>query len=132
MRFNGAPELINGRLSMVALLVAASNEMSTGQTVMQQFAAAPLWTYLAFAGLVYASLVPMMKGARHEAFGERALPAGWRLAAAEGAGHSIITGPPAQRRHSLPRTLHAPSHALQAGSRRALSTRTAEPPCWAS
>lgn len=70
MRFNGAPELINGRLSMVAMLVAASNEVTTGQTVAQQFASAPLWVYLAFAGIAYASLVPMMKGARHEAFGE--------------------------------------------------------------
>lgn len=75
MRFNGSPELVNGRLAMVALLVAAHNEVATGETVMQQFASAPLLSYLAFGVLVYASLVPMMKGARHEAFGERAL---WR------------------------------------------------------
>lgn len=86
MRFNGAaPELVNGRLAMVGLLTAAHTEMATGQTVMQQFASAPVWQYLAFGVIVYASLVPMMKGARHEAFGEWQQLSGQALRALHGA-----------------------------------------------
>jgi Chlorophyll A-B binding protein len=97
MRFNAAPELVNGRLAMVGMLVAARNEVLTGQTVMQQFASAPLLSYLAFGVLVYASLVPMLKGARHEAFGEP-VPGMWPLGGltirTDSHGHEAIPAKP--------------------------------------
>lgn len=73
MRFNGpGPELINGRLAMLGFLLAARNEFQTGETVLQQSMHVPWPWLLLLAVVVYASLVPMLKGARHEAFGELA------------------------------------------------------------
>eukprot|EP00877_Chromochloris_zofingiensis_P013543 jgi/Chrzof1/8442/Cz03g10240.t1_ELIP9[v5.2] len=70
MRFNGpGPELINGRLAMLGFLLAARNEFQTGETVLQQSMHVPWPWLLLLAVVVYASLVPMLKGARHEAFG---------------------------------------------------------------
>lgn len=72
MKFNGpGPELVNGRLAMLGLLLAARSEMLTGQTVMQQMAAPQGSLVAAMLVIVYASLVPLLKGARHEAFGAR-------------------------------------------------------------
>ena len=78
MKFNGpAPELINGRLAMIGFLAAASNELQSGSTVLQQALSASPWMYVMLGVWVYASLVPMFKGARHEAFGEWV--AGWTM-----------------------------------------------------
>ena len=71
MRFNGpAPELINGRLAMLGFLMAAKGEIDTGLTVLQQAQQASLWQYAFMLLWVYASMVPILKGARHEAFGK--------------------------------------------------------------
>lgn len=70
MKFNGsAPETINGRLAMIAVLLAASQEATQSDTVLQQLTHAPWWQYALFILFIYASLVPMLKGAKHEAFG---------------------------------------------------------------
>eukprot|EP00775_Hariotina_reticulata_P002726 gene2726-3023_t len=70
MKFNGAaPELVNGRLAMIGIIAAANNEVQTSQTVLQQVQAAPLWLWGVLLMWVWASLVPISKGARHEAFG---------------------------------------------------------------
>jgi hypothetical protein len=75
MKFNGpGPELINGRLAMIGILAAAKQEVDTGATVLQQALQASPWLYAVLGLWVYASLVPILKGVRHEAFGE------WRLA----------------------------------------------------
>lgn len=75
MRFNGpAPELVNGRLAMIGILAAARGEALGGGTVLAQahaLAASPSWAWAGLALVVYASLVPILKGARHEAFGEQ-------------------------------------------------------------
>jgi hypothetical protein len=71
MKFNGpAPELINGRLAMIGILAAATQEVDTGATVLQQALQASPWLYAVLGLWVYASLVPILKGVRHEAFGE--------------------------------------------------------------
>jgi hypothetical protein len=71
MKFNGpAPELINGRLAMIGILAAAKQEIDTGATVLQQALQASPWLYAVLGLWVYASLVPILKGVRHEAFGE--------------------------------------------------------------
>lgn len=71
MKFNGpAPELINGRLAMIGILAAANNEIQTGQTVLQQALTASPWVYVMLLVWIYASLVPITKGARHEPFGK--------------------------------------------------------------
>lgn len=71
LKFNGpGPELINGRLAMLAFLAVPRAEVQSGDTVLQQALAAPWWVYAALLLWVYASMVPLLKGARHEAFGE--------------------------------------------------------------
>jgi hypothetical protein len=71
LKFTGpGPELINGRLAMLAFLAVPRNEIETGATVLQQAVSAPWWVYAALLLWVYASMVPLLKGARHEAFGE--------------------------------------------------------------
>eukprot|EP01024_Parvocaulis_polyphysoides_P039475 TRINITY_DN35693_c0_g1_i1.p3 TRINITY_DN35693_c0_g1~~TRINITY_DN35693_c0_g1_i1.p3 ORF type:complete len:189 (-),score=2.50 TRINITY_DN35693_c0_g1_i1:238-732(-) len=70
MKFNGlAPEVVNGRLAMLGFVTAAIREFQTGETILTQVQNASLLTWLWFALWVYASLVPMFKGARMEAFG---------------------------------------------------------------
>lgn len=72
LRFNGpGPELINGRLAMLAFLAVPKHEIESGATVLQQAVSSPLWVYAVLLLWVYASMVPLLKGARHEAFGER-------------------------------------------------------------
>ena len=71
MKFNGpAPEIINGRLAMVGFLAAAYNEITTGDTVVKQIADAPIGVGVFVLATVYATLVPVMKGVKNEAFGE--------------------------------------------------------------
>lgn len=55
---------------MLAFLAVPRNEILSGDTVLQQALSAPWWTYAALLLWVYASMVPLLKGARHEAFGE--------------------------------------------------------------
>lgn len=70
MKFSGpAPELINGRLAMIGILAAAKHEAETGATVLQQALQASPWLYAVLGLWVYASMVPIFKGVRHEAFG---------------------------------------------------------------
>ncbi len=70
LKFNGpAPELINGRLAMLGILCGGWQEAHTGLTLAQQAADLPLSELLLLAGWVYASLVPILKGAKMEAFG---------------------------------------------------------------
>ncbi|CAG9464688.1 unnamed protein product [Pedinophyceae sp. YPF-701] len=64
MKFSGmAPELINGRLAMLAFVTAVAAELSSGKTIFQQLdlATGPVaGTMVLFAA---ASLVPILKGA---------------------------------------------------------------------
>ncbi|KIZ04465.1 hypothetical protein MNEG_3496 [Monoraphidium neglectum] len=70
LKFNGpAPEIINGRLAMLGMFIVARAEAETGQTAVQLLQHGPIWEYVAAALWVYASMVPILKGARHEAFG---------------------------------------------------------------
>jgi len=71
LRFNGpAPELINSRLAMVGFLYAASNEAQTGQLVLQQLQDSPLFPTVLSLIIIWASLIPITKGAKRESFGE--------------------------------------------------------------
>ena len=71
MKISGpAPEKINGRLAMVALLSAIKREAATGESVLQQLQHSPDWLLLALSlAVVYASLVPVLAGAKDEDFG---------------------------------------------------------------
>ncbi|GBF88350.1 hypothetical protein Rsub_01062 [Raphidocelis subcapitata] len=70
LKFNGpAPELVNGRLAMVGLLAVARAEAETGQTALQLLQHGTPWQYAGAALWVWASMVPILSGARHEAFG---------------------------------------------------------------
>merc|ERR1711923_77243 len=63
MGFGGvAPELINGRLSMVAFLAAAGAELSTHETVVQQLSEAPLAVGGFVALISLASFMPQLRG----------------------------------------------------------------------
>ncbi len=70
MKFNGpAPEVINCRLAMIGFLYAASNEASSGKLVLEQIQESP-WFPLALSAIfIWASLVPITKGAKRESFG---------------------------------------------------------------
>lgn len=62
---------------MLAFVAVPRNEIETGATVLQQAVSAPWWVYAGLLLWVYASMVPLLKGARHEAFGGlRALQTG--------------------------------------------------------
>jgi hypothetical protein len=67
--FGPAPEIVNCRLAMVGLLTVAKGEAATGETALQLLQHGAPWQYAAMALLVYASMVPILKGARHESFG---------------------------------------------------------------
>merc|ERR1719231_2078016 len=70
MGFSGpAPEKINGRLAMVAFVAAAGAELSTHESVAQQFGDAPLPIIVTAATFSVASLVPILKGAIDEPAG---------------------------------------------------------------
>ena len=74
MKFNGpAPEIINGRLAMIGIITAAFNEANYSQTVLQQVPHVPVRIAAAVAIVTYSSLVPILKGAKSEAFGELCL-----------------------------------------------------------
>ena len=69
-----APEKINGRLAMLGFLLGALNEPKTGLPLMEQAKAAPVFVgFLTFI-VVWASLIPITKGAKSEAFGAQRSP----------------------------------------------------------
>lgn len=71
MKFSGpAPEIINGRAAMVGFLASAANEFRTGATIEQQVSADPVPVAVFVLLFTYATLVPIMKGCKNEAFGE--------------------------------------------------------------
>lgn len=70
MKFAGpAPEIINGRLAMIGIVLAAAQEAETGQTALYQMTHGTWQGYMLVAVLVYASLVPILKAVKNEAFG---------------------------------------------------------------
>ena len=69
MAFSGpAPELVNGRLAMLAVVAAIGAELSTGESVLRQFADAPTAIILTFITFTVASLVPLLSSTKREAF----------------------------------------------------------------
>ncbi|KAK9868895.1 hypothetical protein WJX84_007933 [Apatococcus fuscideae] len=70
MKFKGpAPEAINGRLAMAGIVWGAVSEAKTGLPIADLFRNSTP-QILVFAALItYASLIPILKGARSEAFG---------------------------------------------------------------
>jgi hypothetical protein len=70
MAFSGpAPEIINGRLAMLAFVAALGAELSTGESVLTQFSDAPTGIIFTFILFSAASLIPMFKNKSREAFG---------------------------------------------------------------
>lgn len=70
MKFNGpGPEVINGRLAMIGILAAAVNESAHAETVEQQVPNVPVRIVVLSLLVTYSSLVPILKGAKSEAFG---------------------------------------------------------------
>lgn len=90
MGFAGkAPELINGRLAMLGFTHAVGFEIATGHTAGQLFWDHPVKITLWAALFSYATLAPILKNVRDEAFGPftpeaeklngRAAMVGWAL-----------------------------------------------------
>lgn len=70
MAFSGpAPEVINGRLAMLAFVAAVGAELSSGESVGLQFISSPINIVLTGILFTVASLVPMFKATKAEAFG---------------------------------------------------------------
>ncbi|EFN56618.1 hypothetical protein CHLNCDRAFT_21915, partial [Chlorella variabilis] len=70
MAFSGpAPELINGRLAMLAFIAALGAELSSGEGVLRQFAEEPTGVFLAAVTFAAATLIPLMSSTKREAFG---------------------------------------------------------------
>jgi hypothetical protein len=61
---------------MLAMVTVPRAEIDSGATVLQQALSAPWWVYAGLLVWVYASMVPLLKGARHEAFGELVVAGG--------------------------------------------------------
>jgi hypothetical protein len=55
---------------MLGFLYVVKGEMDTSQTALQLLQHGSPWQYALMALWIYASMVPITKGARHEAFGE--------------------------------------------------------------
>ena len=55
---------------MLGIVVAAFNEANYSQTVVQQIPHVPVRIAVLVAIVTYSSLVPILKGAKSEAFGE--------------------------------------------------------------
>jgi len=69
MAFNGAPELINGRLAMLAFIAALGAELTSGESVFRQFGDEPTGIILTFVTISIASLIPLLNNRKREAFG---------------------------------------------------------------
>ncbi|CAK0760058.1 hypothetical protein CVIRNUC_002740 [Coccomyxa viridis] len=70
LKFNGpGPELINGRLAQWGFVSAALGEAQSGKLIAEQLQEA--WPSVLFlsALIIYASLIPICKGAKREPFG---------------------------------------------------------------
>lgn len=66
MAFSGpAPEVINGRLAMLAFVAAAGAELATGAPVAAQLKEAPLFIGLTFLIFSIASLVSTLPQSTH-------------------------------------------------------------------
>jgi hypothetical protein len=61
LAFDGAPEIINGRLAMLGFVAAVASELATGRTVGQQIAFAPFSVIAAFVLFIIASLTPFVQ-----------------------------------------------------------------------
>ncbi|KAI3427019.1 hypothetical protein D9Q98_006961 [Chlorella vulgaris] len=69
MRFDGpAPELINGRLAMLAFVAAVGAELSSGESVLRQFVMEPTGILLVSITFIAASLIPLLSNTKREAF----------------------------------------------------------------
>ncbi len=70
MAFAGpAPELINGRLAMLAFVSALAAELASGESVLKQWADEPTGVLLGASVLAIGSLFPLIESRRKEAFG---------------------------------------------------------------
>lgn len=70
MAFSGpGPELANGRLAMLGFVAAVGAELSSGESVLKQWGSEPTLIALTFITFMAASLVPLTRGAKTEAFG---------------------------------------------------------------
>ncbi len=69
MAFNAAPELINGRLAQLGFLAAVMAELVSQESITQQIGDAWLPISLTVVLISAASLIPVLKGAKREAFG---------------------------------------------------------------
>jgi hypothetical protein len=69
MKFTGpAPERINGRLAMLAFVFAVRQEALTGSPALEQLQQ-PSWLVAALMGaIVYATMVPVLRGVKEEDF----------------------------------------------------------------
>jgi hypothetical protein len=63
---------VNGRLAMLGMVYLAMQENQTGETVLYQLNHVSVGTCVLLATWVYASLVPVLKGVKQEAFGKHA------------------------------------------------------------
>eukprot|EP00884_Botryococcus_braunii_P006256 jgi/Botrbrau1/15631/Bobra.4_1s0016.1 len=70
MKFNAAPEIINGRLAMVGIVLGALEESKAGLTIVQQAQTRTIEILVVSMVIVYASLVPILNGAMREPFGK--------------------------------------------------------------
>ena len=67
MAFSGpAPELVNGRLAMLAFTAALGAELATGETVVRQFQDSPILVVAGAVLFAWASLVPILLGKQND------------------------------------------------------------------
>ena len=66
MAFKAEPEIINGRLCMLAFVAAVGAELATGESVFQQFQEQPFLVLTAAALFAWASLVPVLLGKKSD------------------------------------------------------------------
>lgn len=64
MGFDGAPEIINGRLAMLGFVAAMAAELSTGESVAKQVSEQPVLIAITFCLFIAASLVPAFRRAK--------------------------------------------------------------------
>lgn len=62
MRFNGMPEIINGRLAMLGFVSAAGSEIASGKSVLEQCTLEPVGILSTSCVVILASLIPVLKG----------------------------------------------------------------------
>ena len=70
MAFSGpGPEIINGRLAMLAFVSAFFAELASGESALSQWSDEPTGVALTFILFSVASLIPMLNSTKREAFG---------------------------------------------------------------